>query len=68
MLAVEAHAAAAAEGLALVRSENASGFKGVSRVNGGSTPQPARDTIELITFAADDATTAPQHAVSARNF
>ena len=31
MTAAEAHAAAAAEGLALLRAENSTGFKGVNR-------------------------------------
>ena len=38
MTAAEAHAAAAAEGLALLRAENATGFKGVSRSNTISKP------------------------------
>ena len=38
MTAAEAHAAAAAEGLTLLRAENATGFKGVSR--GGSVSKP----------------------------
>ena len=43
MTAAEAHAAAAAEGLALVPAENATGFKGVSRNKGGtSKPFKAR--------------------------
>ena len=37
MNAAEAHAAAAAEGLALVRAENAAGFKHVSRQTGQQT-------------------------------
>ena len=38
MTPAEAHAAAAAEGLALVRAENATGFKHVSRIDGISKP------------------------------
>ena len=34
----EAHAAAAAEGLALLRAENATGFKGVNRNTGRGKP------------------------------
>ena len=39
MTAAEAHAAAAAEGLALLRAENATGFKGVCRT-GNSASKP----------------------------
>ena len=42
MTPAEAHAAAAAEGLALLRAENAMGFKGVSRSNSVSKPFIAR--------------------------
>ena len=38
MTAAEAHAAAAAEGLALVRAENAAGFQNVRRANSDSKP------------------------------
>ena len=38
MTAAEAHAAADAEGLLLVRAENPTGFKGVNRAGGGSKP------------------------------
>ena len=38
MNAAEAHAAAAAEGLALVRAENATGFKHVAHNNAGGKP------------------------------
>ena len=38
MPAAEAHAAAAAEGVALVRADNATGFKGVSHSNSASKP------------------------------
>ena len=38
MTPAEAHAAAAAEGLALVPAENVTGFKGVSRTGNASKP------------------------------
>ena len=42
MTAAEAHAAAASEGLTLLRAETATGFKGVYRNNSGSTPFKAQ--------------------------
>ena len=42
MTAAEAHAAADAEGLLLVRAENPTGFKGVNRGGGGSKPFQAK--------------------------
>ena len=42
MTAAEAHAAAASEGLTLVRAENASGFMYVCRVNSVSKPFKAQ--------------------------
>ena len=42
MTAAEAHAAAAAEGLALLRADNPTGFKGVSRSGSGSKPFQAQ--------------------------
>ena len=37
-MAAEAHAAAAAEGLTLLRAENSTGFKGVWNLGGRSKP------------------------------
>ena len=42
--AAAAHAAAEAEGLALLRAENSTGFKGVCRGNSVSKPFQARPT------------------------
>ena len=44
MTAAEAHAAAATEGLVLLRAENSTGFKGVSRHDGRSKPFEAKLT------------------------
>ena len=46
MTAADAHAAAAEEGLALLRAENAAGFKGVSRT-GGSASKPFQAQLML---------------------
>ena len=44
------HAAATAEGLTLVRADNATGFKGVYRYRGVEPwrPKPFKSTIELV--------------------
>ena len=44
MTAAEAHAAAATEGLALLRAENSTGFKGVGR-NNGSASKPFQANV-----------------------
>jgi hypothetical protein len=63
MTAAEAHATAAAEGLALLRAKNSTGFKGVSRLKGRTKPFQASVKHSLGYF-----TTAEEAALAVARF